>query len=39
MDDNREEHVFFFETFSNTYDVLTLITYVKRHEALVAVGR
>lgn len=38
-DDNGEEHLFMFETFSNTYDVLTLITYLRRHEALVAVPR
>ncbi len=36
-DDNGDEHVFLFQTFSNTHDVLTLITYVKRHEASVAV--
>jgi hypothetical protein len=28
-DDNGDEHVFFFETFSNTHDVLTLIIYWK----------
>ena len=38
-DDNGEEHLFIFETFSNTYDVLTLITYLRRHEALVSVPR
>lgn len=36
-DDNGEEHVFLFETFSNTHDVLTLIMYVKRHGEVVAV--
>jgi hypothetical protein len=36
-DDNGEEHVFLFETFSNTHDVLTLITYVTRHAPLVPV--
>ena len=36
-DDNGDEHIFLFETFSNTHDVLTLITYVKPHCALVAV--
>lgn len=36
-DDNGDEHIFLFETFSNTHDVLTLITYIKAHGALVAV--
>jgi hypothetical protein len=36
-DDNGDEHIFPLETFSNTHDVLTLITYVKPHGALVAV--
>jgi hypothetical protein len=36
-DDNGDEHIFLFETFSNTHDVLTLITYVKRHEVTIAV--
>ena len=36
-DDNGDEHVFLFETFSNSYDVFTLITYVRRHDVLVAV--
>ena len=36
-DDNGDEHIFLFETFSNTHDVLTLITYVKRHELAIAV--
>jgi len=36
-DDNGDEHIFLFETFSNTHDVLTLITYVKAHGALVTV--
>jgi hypothetical protein len=36
-DDNGDEHIFLFETFSNTHDVLTLITYRRRHDALVAV--
>lgn len=36
-DDNGDEHIFLFETFSNTHDVLTLITYVKPHGALVTV--
>ena len=34
-DENGEEHVFLFETFSNTHDVLTLITYVNPHTPLV----
>ncbi len=37
-DDNGDEHIFRFETFSNTYDVLTLITYLHPHAALVAVS-
>jgi hypothetical protein len=37
-DDNGKEHIFLFETFSNTYDVLTLITYRKRHSPAVAVS-
>ena len=36
-DDNGDEYIFLFETFSNTHDVLTLITHRRRHEALVAV--
>jgi hypothetical protein len=36
-DDNGEEHLFLFETFSNTYDVLTLVTYLRSHEVAVAV--
>lgn len=36
-DDNGDEHIFLFETFSNTHDVLTLITYVRRHAPIVAV--
>ncbi|MDP8989891.1 MAG: DUF955 domain-containing protein [Acidobacteriota bacterium] len=36
-DDNGEEHSFLFETFSNGYDVLTLITYLKHLPVLVAV--
>ncbi len=36
-DDNGDEHLFFFETFSNTHDVLTLVTYLKRHELSVAI--
>jgi hypothetical protein len=36
-DDNGDEHIFLFETFSNTHDVLTLITYVKANGALVTV--
>jgi hypothetical protein len=36
-DDNGEEHVFLFETFSNTHDVLTLITFIKHHAPIVAV--
>lgn len=36
-DDNGDEHLFLFQTFSNTHDVLTLITYVKRHEVAVSV--
>ena len=35
-DDNGDEHLFLFETFSNTHDVLTLITYLKPIHALVA---
>jgi hypothetical protein len=35
-DDAGEEHVFLFETFSNTHDVLTLITYVKKRGAMVS---
>ena len=35
-DDNGDEHVFLFETFSNSYDVFTLITHVRRHELAVA---
>ncbi len=38
-DDNGAEHVFLFETFSNTHDVLTLVTYVKRHQGIVASAR
>ncbi len=37
-DDNGDEHIFLFQTFSNTHDVLTLITYVKRHELVVSVS-
>lgn len=36
-DDNGDEHVFLFQTFSNTHDVLTLVTYVKRHEITVSI--
>lgn len=36
-DDNGDEHVFLFETFSNTHDVLTLITYVRKHAPVVSV--
>ncbi len=36
-DENGDEHVFLFETFSNSYDVFTLITYVRRHEVAVSV--
>jgi hypothetical protein len=36
-DDNGEDHVFRFETFSNTHDVLTLITYMQPHSTVVAV--
>jgi hypothetical protein len=36
-DDNGDEHIFLFETFSNTHDVLTLITYVKPRGDLVTV--
>lgn len=36
-DDNGDKHVFLFETFSNSYDVFTLITYVRRHDVLVGV--
>lgn len=35
-DDNGDEHVFLFETFSNTHDVLTLITYVQPHKIQIA---
>ena len=35
-DDDGEEHLFRFETFSNTHDVLTLITYLKKHSVMVA---
>ncbi len=35
-DDNGDGHIFLFETFSNKYDVLTLVTYVKPHEVIVA---
>jgi hypothetical protein len=34
-DDNGDEHLFRFETFSNTHDVLTLITYLKPHRLVV----
>jgi hypothetical protein len=37
MDDKGDKHIFLLETFSNTHDVLTLITYVKPHGVLVAV--
>lgn len=37
-DDNGAEHEFLFETFSNTHDVLTLITYVRPHAVLVKAG-
>lgn len=36
-DDNGDEHIFLFETFSNTHDVLTLITYVRSHAPIVAI--
>lgn len=36
-DDNGKEHVFLFETFSNTHEVLTLITYIKLHNPAIAV--
>ena len=35
-DDNGDKHIFLFETFSNNYDVLTMVTYVKPHEVMVA---
>jgi hypothetical protein len=37
IDDNGDEHIFLFETFSNTHDVLTLITYIARRAAVVVV--
>jgi hypothetical protein len=36
-DDNGKEHVFLFETFSNTHEVLTLITHIKLHNPAIAV--
>jgi hypothetical protein len=39
-DENGDEHIFLFETFSNSYDIFTLITYGRRHEVTVSrVGR
>lgn len=35
-DNGGDEHVFLFETFSNTHDVLTLVTYVKKRGIQVA---
>ncbi len=35
-DDRGDEHVFLFETFSNKYDVLTLVTHVNRRGIQVA---
>jgi len=35
-DSNDEEHLFLFETFSNKWDVLTFVTYVKPYEVLVS---
>lgn len=37
-DDRGEEHVFAFETFHNSHEALTLITYVRRHEKVHAVA-
>lgn len=37
-DDNGDKHEFLFETFSNTHDVLTLITYVRPRAVLVKAG-
>lgn len=34
-DDNGDEHRFYFETFFNTYDALTLATYVEKHTIIV----
>jgi hypothetical protein len=36
-DENGDEHVFLFETFSNSYDIFTLITHVRRHEVAASV--
>lgn len=36
-DENGDEHAFLFETFSNSYDIFTLITHVRGHEIVVAV--
>lgn len=36
-DENGDEHAFLFETFSNSYDIFTLITHVHRHEVGVFV--
>lgn len=36
-DDNGTEHIFLFETFSNTHEVLTLITYIKPHNSVISV--
>jgi hypothetical protein len=36
-DDNGDDHLFRFETFSNTHDILTLITYLKPHRVVVHV--
>ncbi len=37
QDDNGDRHLFHFESFSNTYDVLTLGSYLKRFRVAVAV--
>lgn len=35
VDDNGEHHIFYFETFSNSYEVLTLAHHVRQHRLVV----
>ena len=37
VDDNGDEHRFYFETFFNTYDALTLATYMTKNSPIVGV--
>ena len=35
LDDNGDQHIFYFETFSNSYEVLTLTYHVRQHRLVV----